>query len=359
MESASLRILVVISALPRGGAERVVSTLTHEWSRNHDVMVAVFDGELASYECGGRIVDLRLHAIGPVWKRAYTAIWQRSTHLARLFRRENPDRIVAFMESANLPAIIAGAMTGLLSRLRVSVRTNPSAIPRRWRWLIPSLYRVPECVVAPSIGVKKRLESMGIPTKRVLVIPNPVAPQAVAPSGVPSPFSHSYVLGVGRLHPAKGFDRLVTAFADVHQNNLHLIVLGEGDDRLRLACLARASGVESRVHFPGLVPDVGPWYRHAHCFVLSSRYEGRPNALVEAMANGCASISFDCQYGPNEILEDGKSGLLVAQDDIEALTAAITRVVSDNALRQRLGAEGRRRVARFSVERIAPLWYAE
>ena len=103
---------------------------------------------------------------------------------------------------------------------------------------------------------------------------------------------------------------------------------------------------------------MGPWYHHAQCFVLSSRHEGFPNALIEAMANGCAVISFDCQYGPSEIVEDGRSGLLIAQDDIAALTEAISLVVSDSELRQQLGDEGRQRVADFSVEKIAPRWYA-
>ena len=350
---------MVIGALPHGGAERVVSTLTREWSRHHEVMVAVFHGDVTFYECGGRILDLSLPSTGPFLKRVYTAIWARSIRLAHLFRAERPDWVVSFMESANLPAIAAAAMTGFLSRVRVSVRTNPSAIPLPWRWLIPSLYRIPDCVVAPSRGVKERLESMGMPAAKVLVIPNPVAPQAVASSDIQAPSSHSYVLGVGRLHPEKGFDRLVTAFAHIEYNNLHLIVLGEGDDRQRLSCLARSHDIASRVHFPGAVSDVGPWYRHAECFVLSSRHEGCPNALMEAMANRCAVVSFDCQYGPAEIVEDGKSGLLVAQDDVEALTAAISRVVSDSGLRTRLGVEGKRRAARFSVERVAPLWYVK
>ena len=197
--------MVVIGVLSRGGAERVVSTLTQEWSRNHDVTVAVFDGAISSYECGGRIIDLRLPTIGPFLKRLYTAIWRRSTHLTRLFRRERPDRIVSFMESANIPAIVAAAMTGLLSRLWVSVRTHPSAIPVPRRWLIPSLYRVPECVVAPSIGVKKRLESMGVPTTKVLVIPNPVAPRTVAPPGVISPFCPFLRVGSRTFARGEGF----------------------------------------------------------------------------------------------------------------------------------------------------------
>lgn len=350
--------MVVIRALPHGGAERVVSTLTHEWSRDHEVMVAVFHGDNTFYDCGGRIIDLKLPSTGPFLKKLYTAIWERSVHLARLFRSERPDWVVSFMESASLPSIVAAAITGILSRLRVSVRTNPSAMPWHLRLLIPSLYRLPDCVVAPSCGVKKRLESMGVPATKVLVIPNPIASQTIASSGVHSPFSRAYVLGVGRLHPEKGFDRLVTAFADVRQTDLHLVVIGDGHDRRRLSCLARSLGIESRVHLPGAVSDVAPWYYHAQCFVLSSRHEGSPNALVEAMANGCAVISFDCQYGPAEIVEDGTSGLLVAQDDIPALTEGISRVVSDSALRQQLGAQGRRRAAYLSVKHIAPLWYA-
>ena len=359
IECTSMKIVVVISALSRGGAERVVSTLTREWSRHHHVVVAVFDGRITSYECGGRVIDLRLPAIKPFFKKAHRVSWERSIHLARLLRGERPDRIVSFMESANFPTIVAAAMTGLLGRLRVSVRTNPSAIPIPWRWLLPAVYRVPERVIAPSTGVKKRLERMGMPPSKVSVIPNPVAPQAVATAGVCPPFFPSYILGVGRLHRDKGFDRLLTAFASVERADLHLLILGDGDDRTKLVALASALGIESRVHFPGAVSDVGSWYHYAECFVLSSRHEGCPNALMEAMANGCATISFDCRYGPAEIVEDGRSGLLVTQGDIEALTAAISRVVSDCALRKRLGAEGRRRAAHFTVEKVAPLWYED
>ena len=120
-----MKILVIISTLSHGGAQRVVSTLTHEWSRHHDVMVAVFHGDGTFYDCGGRIIDLRLPPTGPLMKRVYKAVWDRSIYLACLFRSERPDRVVSFMESANLPAILAAAITGFLSRLRVSVRTNP------------------------------------------------------------------------------------------------------------------------------------------------------------------------------------------------------------------------------------------
>ena len=354
-----MKILVVISALSRGGAERVVSTLTREWSRRHQVVIALFDTTRTAYDYGGTIIDLRLPAVGSPLKKAYRVAWARSIHLARLFRRERPDRIVSFMESANFPAIVAAAVTGFLGRLSVSVRTNPSMVPIAWRWLIPLLYRLPARVVAPSEGVKQGLDEMGVPRAKVLVIPNPVANEAVASKGARSPFLNRFILGVGRLHREKGFDRLLTAFSNVERSDLHLLILGEGDERADLISLSRDLGIKSRVHFPGAVTDVGTWYQHAQCFVLSSRHEGWPNALMEAMANGCPSVSFDCRYGPAEICEGGKSGVLVAQDDVEALTAAITQVVSDSTLRSRLAAAGRKRAAAFIVEKIASFWLAD
>ena len=348
-----MKIVVVINKLRRGGAERVVCRLTQEWAKSNQVVIALFDGASPAYDHGGRVVDLRLPAETTpeyVYRLALGAV-----RLARVFRQERPDRIVSFMESANFPAIAAAALTRLLDRLWVSVRTNPSKIPTWYRVLAPWVYRMPERVIACSNGVKKELEEMGIPCARLSFIPNPVATEgSVAGSGSPLPFP--FILGAGRLRPEKGFDRLLKAFSNVDGEHLHLAILGDGNGRPELISLAQKLGISSRVHLPGAISDIETWYRYAECFVLSSHYEGWPNVLMEAMATGCPIVSFDCRYGPAEIFEDGKSGILVAQDDIEALTGAITRVVSDSALRSCLSVNGRRRGEDFAVETIASRW---
>ena len=349
-----MKILVVINMLHRGGAERVVCRLTREWARCHRVLIALFNAAPPAYEYGGEIVDLRLPTRTTLDK-AYR-LGMGAIKLAQLFHREQPDRIVSFMESANFPAIVASALTGLLGRLCVSVRINPSVIPTPYRVLLPWLYRAPARVVAPSEGVKDGLEEMGVPPNKLMFIPNPVITEDAGVRGSCPPVPYRYILGAGRLVPAKGFDRLLKAFSYVTRSHLHLVILGEGEERTGLITLARSLGIESRVHFPGAVSDIETWYRNADCFVLSSRYEGWPNVLMEAMANGCPVLSFDCKYGPAEIVEDDKSGLLVAQDDIGALSAAIERVVSDDSLRSGLAIEGAKRGTLFAVEKIAPLW---
>ena len=246
----------------------------------------------------------------------------RSVRLMDVFRSERPDRIVSFMEGANFPAIAAAAATGFLDRLRVSVHIDPSMMGAKYRALIPWLYRVPERVITPSQGVKKALEGMGVPGKKVAAIPNPVVTPGIAEPTSRSPFPRRFIMGAGRLHIAKGFDRLLNAFSSIHRRDLDLVILGERDEHAVLVALAQDLGIETRVHFPGAVSDIETWYRDAECFVLSSRYDGWANVLVEAMPNGCPVVSFDCRYGPSEIVEDGKDGLLVDEGNIGALTVA-------------------------------------
>ena len=354
-----MRIIIVISSMARGGAERVVCRLGREWSKRHDVVTALFESAYPAYRPVGRVVDLRV---------AYPAKYKwglvdrlrmfrkRAETLASLFQDERPDLIVSFMESANIPAIAAAVCTRYSDRLIVSVRNNPSSLRLHYRMMIPIAYRIPRAVVAPSEGVLRALRGIGLPDTRLTFIPNPVPIEHSLRERDTEPLPAPYILGVGRLHPQKGFERLVRAFARMRRTDLHLVILGDGQERSRLQCLSRELAVESHVHLPGPVADVVAWYRHALCFVLSSRYEGWPNVLLEAMANGCPTVSFDCPYGPSEILEDGRRGLLVPPDDIATLASTIERVITDRSLRRYLASSGVERAAAFSVDTIAPRW---
>ena len=357
-----MQILTLVPTLRNGGAERVVSNLTREWAKSHRVTIVLFDASDPRYEHGGRIVDfgLRLpmsdHPLKSLKKVGSVGVLL--VRLIHLLRQEQPDRIFSFMEQSNFVAIIAAALTGYLDRLHVSVRVNPSWLPSMHRILLRYLYRLPAQVIAVSEGVKRELESMQVPTTRISVIPNPIAKpdgQVIEPRSR-SPLTNRFILGVGRLHQQKGFDRLLAAYRGLGQPELHLVILGEGEQRRTLVSSAQELGVAERVHFPGWVTEVETWYRNAACFVLSSRFEGWPNVLVEAMANGCPVVSFDCQYGPSEIIEDGRNGLLVPEGDVEGLTMAMARVVDDEALRRNLVIKGLERTRAFDIEEIALCW---
>ena len=353
-----MNVVVVINSLTSGGAERVVSNLTREWAKGHHVLIALFDSSRPAYDHGGQVEDLGAASSTSLSRKLYNAVL-RSFRLARILRRERPHRIVSFMESANIPTILAAAVTGSLDRLSVSVRCNPLRIAGPYRTLIPIAYRFADRVVAPSTGVRSALQKMGLPARKLSVIPNPVAKRVDAIEPERADFPLRYILGVGRLERVKGFDRLLRAFSMVDQSDMHLVILGAGTERAALLAFSKELGIASQLHLPGVVADVDAWYRRADCFVLTSHFEGSPNVVVEAMANGCPVVSFDCPYGPEEILEGGKWGILVSQGDITGLSDAILRLVSDRAFRARLSRVGMQRAKAFSVEKIAPCWLNE
>jgi len=353
-----MKLLVVIPSLHRGGAERVVSLLSQEWAKEHEVKIAVFDASNPAYDYGGELIDLGLSANAGWLGKGIQAV-RRVVALARLFMAIKPDRIISFMENANFPCTLAAVLTGERSRLWVSVRNAPERFPAINRKLIPYLYRLPSQVVAVSSGVAQALVAMGVPEGKLISIPNPApthAPTLSTPLPRPIDAPDRYILGVGRLHRQKGFDRLIETFARIDDPSVHLVLLGVGKERNALAAQAEALGVSNRVSMPGAKENVWPWYRHALCFVLSSRHEGWPNVLMEAMSQGCPVIAFDCQYGPSEIIEDRVNGLLVNDGNVEGLRKAILQLNNDSSQREALSEQALKHVDDFNASRIAQVW---
>jgi glycosyltransferase involved in cell wall biosynthesis len=166
-----------------------------------------------------------------------------------------------------------------------------------------------------------------IPPNRVVAIPNPRKPHdhasSIASEHEPF-FDKPVVLSVGRLEPQKNHAMLLHAFArTVLKHDVHLMILGEGSLRLALEKLAQTLGLGGRVLLPGFVQNPEPYMRRARVFALSSRNEGFPGVLVEAMDAGTAIVSTDCPHGPSEILDEGRFGTLVPPRDAGALAAAL------------------------------------
>jgi len=161
------------------------------------------------------------------------------------------------------------------------------------------------------------------------------------------------------MGPEKGFDMLLPAFAEtgLASSGWQLVILGDGQERAALEAQAEALGLRHAVVMPGVVADPQQWLLHADIFALSSRFEGFPNALLEAMSCGLPVAAFDCPSGPGEIVRHEETGLLVPPGDAKALAAVITRLANDTDLRRRLGNAAASDVAaRYSPERIVSLW---
>jgi len=232
-----------------------------------------------------------------------------------------------------------------------------------WSWLRPALLRAhrrSDGIVFLSRGVRDDFLKL-VPdySGRTTVIPNAawsddVARRAIEPCPIKKPEGRRVIVACGRLHRQKGFDVLLRAFATVAgQVSSELWLLGEGSERRALEALARQLGVSDRVRFLGFQSNPLSFFRAADLFVLSSRWEGFGNVVVEALGCGTPVVATDCPFGPAEILGAQKWGRLVPVENSAALAAAMHEVLTTPALAARLSAQAPARARDFSAPAIA------
>jgi glycosyltransferase involved in cell wall biosynthesis len=209
-------------------------------------------------------------------------------------------------------------------------------------------------------GIARELvEKYRIPSRLVEVVPNPVDLTRVRSLGQTAPdhpwfqLDQPVLVAVGRLHHQKGFDVLIRAFAQVRRRiPCKLLILGEGILEQELQRLIESLGLTEDAQLAGFQENPYNYMAHAAAFVLSSRYEGFGNVLVEALALGTPVVSTRCPVGPEEILEEGKTGILVPPEDELALAEAILRVLQDRELSATLSSNGPARAEAYSLTRI-------
>jgi glycosyltransferase involved in cell wall biosynthesis len=260
--------------------------------------------------------------------------------LARYLSNERPEAILGVLDYANFATILARRLAGLPVRTVASVHNHMSSAAANaqrphLRHVIPlarRLYPDADAVVCVSDGVANDLAaSVGVPSALLTTIYNPViTPRILELAGAPAP--HRWfapgdvpvILGVGKFRRQKDFATLIRAFARLRKKYpAHLILLGDGPERAELERLTRELGIASEVDMPGFNPNPYAFMARASVFVLSSRWEGFGNVLVEAMACGCPVVSTDCPSGPAEILANGRYGKLVPVGDERALANTI------------------------------------
>ena len=357
----SLRIALFSPALSAGGAERVLSLLANALAaEGHAVTLitlAASDTDFFPIAPTIRRIGLGAQAIsgGPIEALRNNA--GRLRQLRSALRAARPDALIAFCDQANVLALAASR--GLPCRVIVSERTDPARheIGQLWSGLRRLAYPWADVVVAQTETVADWIRRE-IPGTRVAVIPNPVLPPSIAKQPGSPGLTPPTLIGMGRLSREKGFDRLLEAFAAVSPTfpdwRLHLLC--DGPLRETLEIEARRLGIADRVNFPGNVADPAAHLATADLFVLPSRYEGFPNALLEAMAAGLPVLAFDCPSGPSAIIRPGVDGMLIPADDVPALRDNMARLMADAAERRRLGGAAVGVLDRFGLPALLRQW---
>jgi glycosyltransferase involved in cell wall biosynthesis len=336
--TAKKRITFFMDALHGGGAEKaVVNLLKGLVQRDEfilDLVLSTLEGPyLDQVPKEVRIIDLNKG-------RVITSILP----LANYLRQNRPWALIANMGHVNVVATVAKALARIPTRL-VLIEQNTISQDKsdlRRAKLLPffmkMLYPFADSVAGVSAGVARDLEQeLGLGKETVKVLNNPVVNEDLITQSN-ADFEHPWFttnsppvfLAVGRLNQQKDFSNLLKAFAQVRkQKSARLIILGEGQERQQLEEMIDNLGLTEDILMPGFVKNPYAYMKRASCFVLSSRQEGLPTVLIEAMACGCPVVSTNCPSGPDEILDHGTYGFLVPIKNSEALAEAMLKTLEN------------------------------
>lgn len=357
----SKKITLFLSDLSGGGAEKVFVNLAHgllDLGYNIDFVLARAVGPYI------RQLDEKINLID----LKSTKLLLSLPKLHQYLKQANSSLIISGLEDTNLIALCAKVSVNNNTPLIVTVHNaltheirHSNSLKRKLvPYLLPFFYSMVDAVVAVSNGVSSDLQKLGVKDNKIQVIYNPIVNSKLL-SKASSEILHPWfskkakvpvILGVGRLTEQKDFRTLLRAFALVlKEKTCRLMILGEGSELTNLVELGEYLGLSLNKDFcfPGFTQNPYAYMSQASMLVLSSKWEGFGNVLVEAMAVGTPVVATDCNYGPNEILVDGEYGELVPVENPQEMSLAILRTLEMPCPRDRLQA----RALDFSEKIIA------
>lgn len=341
-----MKILLFISKLHNGGGERVASILLNHLCKKHDVEVAVFNKNEKSYPIDDKIKITDLSQGKKI--RPYQL--DRIVKCRKAIKRINPDLIISFLVGLN--SFVVPANFFIRKKLVLSEQTTIQAKQKISRIITRHiLYRFASKVVfvSKSDCVYARWLKNGA------FIYNPLSCDTITNNSI----REKSIVAVSsqRRWYVKGFDLLIQAWAKIapQHPDWRVQFIGTNDDN-KISSMVKDFGLENQVDFLGWTDDIDKILQTKSIYVLSSRREGFPNSLLEAMSQGCACLAFNCKTGPNEIINNRVSGLLARNGDVDDLATKLQLLIEDETLRQKLSAGAMDEVKRFDKDLIMKQW---
>ena len=353
------KIVFVIPDLQQGGAERVVSIMANYWAGlGHNIFILTFNNEPPYFFIDNCIKVQSLYSAKQnfwVFNFLINNI-SRTINYIKWLSRIKPNIIISFTDNANVYVLLYNLV--VRKPVIIAQRTNPiyNTLPAIIKWTPKYLYRRADAIVVQTRQTLKIYEeiSMELPQKRG-VIYNPLPTKSF--NNIDNLERKNIIIAVGRLNiKDKHFDKLISIFSSTKNTGWQLHIAGIGPDRLALEKIIAERNLENKVTLLGSVLDTSPLYQSAKIFVLTSKFEGFPNALCEAMANGCACISYDCPTGPSELINTGVNGILIEPENSEAFGVALSALMNDEEMIKRLSSEAKKISGMLDEEKIMTQW---
>lgn len=354
-----MKILFVIGNLGGGGAERVLALIANELvQRNLEVTIVTYSPDCA-YELDKSIIHIPVFNQNEIKEnKLLDKINRRISfypRLAKLLKEQRPDVVISFMKGMNRKVIPVSRLLGI--PVIVSEHTNHkvgmdylSWFERRW------IYKLADAVTVLTKYDYEMYYKFFL--DNVVVMPNPVTFKSVEELGK----KDNTLFAAGSLDRwnHKGFDNLLIVFSRVAKKypGWVLKIAGAGEDGEKyLRDLAKELEIDKKVIFLGFSQNVSKEFKSASIYALTSRYEGFPMVLIEAMSQGCACVSYDCVSGPNEIITDGVDGVLVEDQNLHQMEEAICELMQDERNRQKLAIIAAESIKQFSIEKTGDRWF--
>lgn len=346
------KVAFVIPSLAGGGAERVVTTILRNINKDlFDLYIILVSKEgvyLSQIPSHVKIISLNSNRV------RYSFV-----HLTKALNRYRPDVILSTLEHMNLALLMLRPLLKNKPKILIREANTPSKVssslsPLRRKirqYLYNTIYNKADVIIAQCEEMKTDMTNyLGLDGNKIKVIYNPLDIKGIVmQTEGESPYAPNRInfLAVGRLAYQKAFDVLLDAFSIVIDKlpNTYLTILGEGELKTELLDQAKKLGIEKKVAFEGFKDNPYIYYYHADTYVLSSRWEGFPNTLLEALACKTKVVATNCKSGPKEILGDNEYGLLAKVNDPISLAENMIKSIA-------MGNRSKDRAEYFSVDKI-------
>lgn len=342
-----MKIFLIIPTLKQGGAERVISELANFFVKKSIEVHLILSFESEDFY---KVDDsVQIHRLGFFYSNLFQKIISQIKvyfKLRNLLKKHRPDSVLSFMDKYNIFTLLAALLLNL--KVYISDRSNPNIKMSRSIYLAKKFIYPKSAGIIAQTSLSKEIIFSLTKHKNINVIPNPV--KKININSILK--KEKIILNMGRLVPEKDQENLIHIFSLINQKEYKLVILGEGPLRFKIEKKISQLGLEDRVIMPGAVYNVDEWLAKSTLFAFSSVSEGFPNVLVEAMSAGLPCVSFDCDAGPRDIINNGVNGFLIDKGNNQIFAEKVNLLLSNKDLIEELSLNATKVNVIYSMEKI-------
>lgn len=351
------KIAFIIPSLGPGGAERVVVSLANQLISKYNIhLILLYKEHNILYDVDERIIIhncseylLKSTNLYQAFKNNYKTFNVISSYI----KNNKIDCLIGFTTTSNILTVLSSKSNKI--PCIISDRSNPYVNQLNWFWKTIRYLTYPLCnYLVVQTQLSKEFYAF-VKKDKLKVLPNPLSKDLTEKRDF-STKKENIILYVARLDENKSQDTLLEAFSKLNVADWKLVLVGDGNKRIEYEALAKKLNIYDRVVFTGRINNPDYYYNRAKIFAFTSKSEGFPNALIEALFFGLPIISTNCPSGPSELIENGKNGYLIPVNDSEKLKEKLNLLTTNENLREDMGKHSILKSKEYHIDKVSRKW---